>query len=65
MEVLPSFLVSDADGAWMDAVEGVIETVCSVVGKQGLYPAETGLPLALGSFSFFTLSDEPFGFTSV
>lgn len=65
LEVLPSFLVSDADGAWMHAAEGVVEAVWSVVGEQGLCPAETGWPLTLGSFSFFTLSDEPFEFTSV
>lgn len=65
LEVFPSFLVSDADRAWMHVLEGVVEAVWSVVDEQGLCPARTGWPLTLGSFSFFTLSDEPFEFTSV
>lgn len=63
--VFASFLVSKAEGAWMHGVEGVVEAVWSAVGEQGLCPAGTGWPLTLGSFSFFTLSDEPFEFTSV
>lgn len=49
----------------MHAVEGEVEAVWSVFGEQGLCPAESGWPFTLGSFSFFTLSDEPFEFTSV
>lgn len=65
LEVFPSLLVSDADRAWMHGAEGVVEAVWSVVGEEGLCPAGTGWPLTIGSFSFFTLSDEPFEFTSV
>lgn len=65
LEVFPSFLVSDADRAWMHGVAGLDEAVWCVVGEQGFCPAGTGWPLTLGSFSFFTLSDEPFEFTSV
>lgn len=65
LEVFPSFLVSDAESVWVHGVEGVAEAVWSVVGEQGLCPAGAGWPLTLGSFSFFTLSDEPFEFTSV
>ena len=65
LEVFPSFLVSVAESVWMDGVEEVVEAVWSVVGEQGLSPAGTGWPLTLGSFSFFTLSDEPFEFASV
>ncbi len=65
LEVFPSFLVSDADRAWMHGVDGLGEAVWCVAGEQGLCPAVTGWPLTLGSFSFFTLSDEPFEFTSV
>ena len=64
-EVFPSFLLSSAEGAWMRDVEEAAEAVWSVVGEQGLCPAGTGWPLTTGSFSFFTLSDEPFEFTSV
>lgn len=46
-------------------VGGATKAVWSVAAKQGLCPAETGLPLTLGSFFFFTLSDEPFELTSV
>lgn len=49
----------------MPVVEGVEETVWSIVGEQGFCPALTVCPLVLGSLSFFTLSDEPFDFTSV
>lgn len=62
LEVFPSFLGSRV---WMHGVEGVVVAVWSAVGEHGLCPAGTGWPLMLGSFSFFTLSDEPFEFTSV
>lgn len=65
LEVFPSVLVSEADRAWMHWVERVAEAVHSVVGEHDLCPAGTGWPLTLGTFSFFTLSDEPFEFTSV
>lgn len=59
LEVSPSVLVSAADGVrgW---AEGVSDAVGSVAGGHGLGPAETGWPLALTSFSFLALSEEPF-----
>lgn len=62
LEVFPSFLVSNAVEGWVHGEEGVVEVVQSVLGEQDLCPAGTGWPFTLGSFSFFTFSDE---FTSV
>lgn len=63
-DVFPSFLCSKVDGAGMQCVEGVVDAVWSAVEEQDLCPAESVWPLTIGSFSFFTLSDEPFKFTS-
>lgn len=49
----------------MQGVEGTVEAAWSVLGEQDLCPAEFDCPLTLGGFSFFDLSDEPIGFTSV
>lgn len=64
-EAFPSFLVSNVDRVWPHRVDGVVEAVSSVVGEQDFCPAGSVCPLTHGSFSFFTLSDEPFEFTSV
>lgn len=56
LEVLPSFLVSKAEAAWLPGAEG--GAGWSVFGEQGLGAAATGWPLTLGGF--FAFSDEPF-----
>lgn len=56
LEVLPSFLVSKAEAAWLLGAEG--GAGWSVFGEQGLGAAATGWPLTLGGF--FAFSDEPF-----
>lgn len=56
LEVSPSVLVSAADGVW---AEGVCDAAGSAAGVPGLGPAGTGWPLALASFSFLALSEEP------
>lgn len=48
----------------MPGVETAAEATQSLVCEQGLGPAGTGWLLTHESLSFFTLSDEPFEFTS-